>query len=126
MLVLVTGGAGFIGSHLTERLLAGGHAVRVLDNLSSGKRANLPLHSRLEFVHGDIRDRRQVDAAVTGAAVVCHLAAVASVQASVEDPVGTHASNFLGTLHLLEAARRQGVRRFLYAGVWDLLIPRPT
>lgn len=115
MLILVTGGAGFIGSHLAERLLAAGHRVRVLDNLSTGRRANLPLHSRLEFLQGDIRDPDQVARAVADAQAVYHLAAVASVQASVDDPIGTHGANFGGTLNLLEAARRQGVRRFLYA-----------
>lgn len=115
MHILVTGGAGFIGSHLTERLLAAEHNVRVLDNLSTGKRANLPSHERLEFVQGDIRDAAQTYAAVDGMDVIVHLAAVASVQASVDDPASTHASNFVGTLHLLEAARRYGIQRFLYA-----------
>ncbi|KPK52715.1 MAG: NAD-dependent dehydratase, partial [Thiotrichales bacterium SG8_50] len=115
MKLLVTGGAGFIGSHLIERLLIGGSGVRVLDNLSTGKRANLPAHGAIEFVEGDIRDRQTVDAAVAGVDVIVHLAAVASVQASVDDPVGTHAANFDGTLNLLESARRTGVARFLYA-----------
>jgi UDP-glucose 4-epimerase len=113
--LLVTGGAGFIGSHLIERLLIGGSGVRVLDNLSTGKRANLPAHGAIEFMEGDIRDRQTVDAAVAGVDVIVHLAAVASVQASVDDPVGTHAANFDGTLNLLESARRTGVARFLYA-----------
>lgn len=115
MRILVTGGAGFIGSHLSDRLLAAGHRVRVLDNLSTGRYANLPVHERLEFMEGDIRDPARVDEAVHGAEALFHLAAVASVQASADDPVGTHASNFVGTLNLLEAARRRGVRRFLYA-----------
>jgi len=115
MKLLVTGGAGFIGSHLVERLLAGGEAVRVLDNLSTGKRGNLPSHPALEFLEGDIRDRTTVDAAVAGVDAIVHLAAVASVQASVDDPVGTHATNFDGTLNLLEAARHARVTRFLFA-----------
>jgi len=115
MKLLVTGGAGFIGSHLVERLLAGGEGVRVLDNLSTGKRGNLPSHPALEFLEGDIRDRTTVDAAVAGVDAIVHLAAVASVQASVDDPVGTHATNFDGTLNLLEAARHAGVMRFLFA-----------
>jgi len=115
MKLLVTGGAGFIGSHLVERLLAGGEVVRVLDNLSTGKRVNLPSHPALEFLEGDIRDRATVDAAVAGVDAIVHLAAVASVQASVDDPVGTHATNFDGTLNLLEAARHAGVTRFLFA-----------
>ncbi|MBI3898413.1 MAG: NAD-dependent epimerase/dehydratase family protein [Gammaproteobacteria bacterium] len=115
MTVLVTGGAGFIGSHLTERLLAAGHRVRVLDNLSTGKRVNLPTHAAFEFIEGDIRDADRVRAAVTGCEAIVHLAAVASVQASVDDPIGTHGSNLIGTLNLLEAARHAGIRRFLYA-----------
>lgn len=115
MRVLVTGGAGFIGSHLTECLLADGEQVRVLDNLSTGKRANLAAHSALEFIQGDIRDPDDVQAAATGCDAIVHLAAVASVQASIDDPVGTHGSNFVGTLNLLEAARAQGIRRFIYA-----------
>ena len=115
MRVLVTGGAGFIGSHLTEHLLAEGEQVRVLDNLSTGKRANLPAHPALEFVQGDIRVPADVRASMEGCDAIVHLAAVASVQASVDDPIGTHGSNFLGTLNLLEAARILGVRRFLYA-----------
>jgi UDP-glucose 4-epimerase len=113
--VLVTGGAGFIGSHLVERLLNENHAVRVLDNLSTGKRANLPSHPGLEFIQGDIRDATAVERAVSGVQAIVHLAAVASVQASVDEPLATHGSNFDGTLLLLEAARRFGARRFVYA-----------
>jgi UDP-glucose 4-epimerase len=115
MKILVTGGAGFIGSHLIERLLAQGHGVRVLDNLSTGKRTNLPQHGLLEFVLGDVGDYATVTAAVQGVQAVVHLAAVASVQASIDDPRATHRSNFDGTLNLLEAARIEGVERLLYA-----------
>ena len=115
MKVLITGGAGFIGSHLAEHLLATGKSVRVLDNLSTGKRENLPAHPRLEFVQGDIRDRSLVTDTARGMDAIVHLAAVASVQASVDDPTGTHETNFDGTLHLLEAARTEHIRRFLYA-----------
>jgi UDP-glucose 4-epimerase len=115
MRILVTGGAGFIGSHLTEALLAAGHQVRVLDNLSTGKRGNLPPHPHLELIEGDIRDAEQVNRVVQGMETAFHLAAVASVAASVDDPVGTHGSNFLGTLNLIEAARRHSLRRLLYA-----------
>ncbi|THG76616.1 NAD-dependent epimerase/dehydratase family protein [Pseudomonas sp. A-1] len=115
-LILVTGGAGFIGSHLADALLARGHRVRVLDNLSTGKRANLPLDNpRLELIEGDVADIGAVQAALAGCTAVAHLAAVASVQASVDDPVGTHQSNFIGTLNLCEAMREQGVRRVLFA-----------
>jgi UDP-glucose 4-epimerase len=115
MNVLITGGAGFIGSHLAERVLAGGGRVRVLDNLSTGKRENLPVHPQLEFVQGDIRDRSLVAGSVRGMDAIVHLAAVASVQASVDDPMGTHETNFDGTLSLIEAARSAGVKRIVYA-----------
>lgn len=113
--ILVTGGAGFIGSHVVERLLSDGARVRVLDNLSTGRRENLPRDERLELIADDIRDVGAVARAMRDVTAVIHLAAVASVQASVDDPRGTHASNFDGTLNLLEAARIAGVGRFLYA-----------
>src|SRR5256885_15704118 len=94
MKVLVTGGAGFIGSHLVDRLLASGASVRVLDNLSTGKRANLP-GAGVDFIEADIRNRAAVEAAVHGMDAIVHLAAVASVQASVDDPVGTHETNLV-------------------------------
>ena len=113
---LVTGGAGFIGSNLVDALLAAGHGVRVLDNLSMGKRSNLPLDNpRLRFIEGDVADAEVVAQAVAGCAGVAHLAAVASVQASVDDPVSTHQSNFIGTLNVCEAMRQHGVRRVVYA-----------
>ncbi len=114
--VLITGGAGFIGSHLVDALLARGRAVRVLDNLSMGKRGNLPLeHPRLQLIEGDVADAALVRQALAGCQAVVHLAAVASVQASVDDPVGTHQSNFIGTLNVCEAMRQQGVKRVLFA-----------
>ena len=114
--ILVTGGAGFIGSHLVDALLARGRAVRVLDNLSMGKRGNLPLeHPRLQLIEGDVADAALVSRTLAGCQAVVHLAAVASVQASVDDPVGTHQSNFIGTLNVCEAMREQGVRRVLFA-----------
>ncbi|PTS86003.1 NAD-dependent dehydratase [Pseudomonas sp. HMWF032] len=114
--VLVTGGAGFIGSHLVDALLAQGHCVRVLDNLSMGRLANLPLDNpRLQFIEGDVADTAAVAQAVAGCAAVAHLAAVASVQASVDDPAATHQSNFVGTLNICEAMRVHGVKRVLFA-----------
>ncbi|AZE87221.1 NAD-dependent epimerase/dehydratase family protein [Pseudomonas orientalis] len=114
--VLITGGAGFIGSHLVDALLAKGYSVRVLDNLSTGKRSNLPLDNpRLQLVQGDVADAELLAQVVGGASAVVHLAAVASVQASVDDPVGTHQSNFIGTLNLCEAMRKAGVKRVVYA-----------
>lgn len=114
--ILITGGAGFIGSHLCDALLAKGYAVRVLDDLSTGRRDNLQLSNpRLELIEGDVADAGLVQRATAGCRAVVHLAAVASVQASVEDPVKTHQSNFIGTLNVCEALRVQGVRRVLFA-----------
>ncbi|MHB1515652.1 MAG: NAD-dependent epimerase/dehydratase family protein [Acidiferrobacteraceae bacterium] len=116
MRILVTGGAGFIGSHLTERLVVEGHKVRVLDNLSSGRREHLSaVFDQIECVVGDVRDRGDVSFALRERDAVVHLAAIASVPASLLDPVGTHETNFDGTLVLLDAARRQGLGRFVYA-----------
>jgi len=113
--ILVTGGAGFIGSNLVDALVARGYSVRVLDNLSTGKRSNLPTGANVELIEGDVADAQLVRRAVQGCGAVVHLAAVASVQASVDDPVGTHQSNFVGTLNLCEAMREAGVRRVVFA-----------
>jgi len=114
--ILITGGAGFIGSHLVDALLAKGYAVRVLDNLSTGRPGNLPLgNPLLELIEGDIADASTVQRAMTGCQAVAHLAAVASVQASVDDPVSTHQSNFVGTLNVCEAMREHSVKRVLFA-----------
>ncbi len=106
-LFLVTGGAGFIGSHLVDRLISLNHHVRVIDNLSSGKRENLP--SGAEFLEGDIRDPAAVERAFQGAAGCFHLAAIASVQRSIEAPRDTSDVNLLGTATIFEAACRAGV-----------------
>ncbi len=114
--ILITGGAGFIGSHLSDALLARGYAVRIVDDLSTGKRDNLQLdHPLLELVEGVVADAELVQRAAAGCQAVVHLAAVASVQASVDDPVRTHQSNFIGTLNVCEAMRVHGVRRVLFA-----------
>lgn len=114
--VLITGGAGFIGSHLTDALLAKGHSVRILDDLSTGKRSNLALDNRaVELIVGDVADAALVARAMAGCSAVAHLAAVASVQASVDDPVRTHQSNFIGTLNVCEAMRQAGVKRVVFA-----------
>ena len=113
---LVTGGAGFIGSHLCERLCAAGHAVRVLDNLSTGRRENLAaILGELEFVEGDIRDAALLAEVVQQVDCVLHHAAIASVPASVEQPLVEQDVNGVGTLRLLEAARQAGVRRVVFA-----------
>ncbi len=114
--ILITGGAGFIGSHLSDALLEKGYTVRILDDLSTGKRSNLQMqHPRLQLIEGDVADAALVVQAVAGCHAVVHLAAVASVQASVEDPAKTHQSNFIGTLNVCEAMRLSGIRRVLYA-----------
>jgi UDP-glucose 4-epimerase len=113
---LVTGGAGFIGSHLVEALVARGHAVRVLDNFSTGDPANLEqVRERVRVIDGDITDRATVRAAVQGVEVVFHQAALASVPRSVADPLATHQACVNGTLHVLLAAKECGVRRVVYA-----------
>lgn len=128
-LVLVTGGAGFIGSHLVERLLAEGHRVRVFDDFSTGSRANLAFargDRRLEVVRGDLASRPAVERAVQGCRVVFHQAALRSVPRSVADPLGAHASNATGTLHVLWAAARQRVKpRVVYASSSSVYGERP-
>ncbi|HVX12296.1 MAG TPA: SDR family oxidoreductase [Pirellulales bacterium] len=114
---LVTGGAGFIGSHIATALVERGDRVRVLDNLSTGHRANLAhLGSRVELIEGDLIDAKMVQRAVEGVDCVFHEAALASVPRSVETPLDTNAACVTGTVTLLDAARRAGVRRLVYAG----------
>lgn len=118
-LSLVTGGAGFIGSHVVERLLRDGGRVRVLDNFSTGRPENLGfaegVGDRLQVIEGDLRDLDTVQRAVDGVQVVYHQAAMRSVPRSIDDPLGANANNVDGTLHVFEAARRTGVRRVVYA-----------
>jgi len=115
MHVLVTGGAGFIGSHSVEHLLKANLPVRILDNFSTGNRQNLPTHSLLEIQVGDIRDGGAVHKAMAGITHVLHLAAQVSVQASVEDPSGSCSTNIGGFVNVLQAARSCGVERMVYA-----------
>ena len=113
---LVTGGAGFIGSHVVERLVALGHHVRVVDNLSTGDKANLAgLDGEIEFLRGDLCDAAVCRRAVARIEVVFHLAALPSVARSVEDPWASHAANVNATMRLLEACRAAQVRRIVYA-----------
>jgi UDP-glucose 4-epimerase len=113
MRTLVTGGAGFIGSNLAERLLAGGAEVRIFDNLSTGFRENVPAGAKL--LEGDIRDEAAVRAAVAGVEVVFHHAAHRAVLQSVENPLSTDLANTHGTLLVLKAAQDAGVRRVVAA-----------
>jgi nucleoside-diphosphate-sugar epimerase len=113
---LVTGGAGFIGSHIAETLVGRGDAVRVLDNLTTGKKENLAsILARIEFIEGDIRDAGTCARAVNGMDYVFHEAALASVSRSVEDPLLNNAINVTGTLNMLLAARDAGVKSFVLA-----------
>jgi len=118
---LVTGGAGFIGSHIAERLLEAGEAVRVLDDFSTGMRESVRdlaarFPNRLELIEADVAEAAACVRAVAGIEVVFHEAALASVPRSLEDPLATNRANVSGTLNLLLAARDAGVRRFVYAG----------
>ena len=113
---LVTGGAGFIGSHLVEHLLGQGKRVRVFDDFSTGLRDNLAhLSMKPEIVEGDLTNAGAVAEAVTGAKVIYHLGALASVARSVETPLVSHAACATGTLHVLDAARKSGVKRVVFA-----------
>lgn len=123
---LVTGGAGFIGSHLATRLVEEGRSVRVLDNLCAGSRGNLAhLGDRVEFIEGDVTDRKCVDYAVEGVDVVYHQAALASVPLSVERPLETHHACVTGVVNVLDAARLAGVHRLVYAGSSSAYGDRP-
>jgi UDP-glucose 4-epimerase len=126
MKALVTGGAGFIGSHIVERLLNDGHEVVVLDDFSTGHRHNLPEHSSLSIIEGDISNYDTVKQCMSGVDWVFHKAAVASVPRTVNDPVGSRLINYLGNLHLLEAARQNKVKRFVFASSAALYGDEPT
>lgn len=116
MRYLITGGAGFIGSHITDALIAQGHEVVVLDNLSSGHKENLSkVWNRIKFVEGDIRDPETCIKAAAGCAGIFHEAALVSVPDSVNRPRDNHDINITGTLNILEAARQQGVKRVVFA-----------
>jgi UDP-N-acetylglucosamine/UDP-N-acetylgalactosamine 4-epimerase len=113
--VLVTGGAGFIGSHLVERLLRDSFEVRVLDNFSTGRRENILDLTDVEIVEGDMQSYERAHTAVRGCEVVFHQAALPSVPRSIQDPLTTNASNVTGTLNVLLSARDSGVRRVIFA-----------
>jgi nucleoside-diphosphate-sugar epimerase len=113
---LVTGGAGFIGSHLTEELVRRGHAVRVADSLITGKRSNLGHVPAAEFREGDLADLDFARSVVEGCEYVLHQAAIPSVPRSVKDPITSHRANVDATLNVLVAARDAGVKRLVFAG----------
>jgi len=115
MKVLVTGGAGFIGSTTVDRLLESGHFVRVLDNFSTGKRENLPDSPYLEIIEGDILDTEVLNRAMDGMTHVLHLAAMVSVIESINDPVHCARDNALGFVTVADSARRAGIQRMVYA-----------
>src|SRR5437762_6349052 len=115
---LVTGGAGFIGSHLVDRLIADGRRVRVFDSFEIGRRSNLQRHEgnpRLDIVEGDVADKAAVAAAMEGVERIFHLAARADIVPSIQEPEAYFRTNVDGTFAVLEAARYQQVRRFIYA-----------
>lgn len=124
---LVTGGAGFIGSHIATALVSRGDRVRVLDNLSTGNLANLQhLDGKVEFIEADLNDVAAVTRATGGVDCIFHDAALASVPRSVERPLDTNAACVTGTLNLLDVARRNGVRRLVYAGSSSAYGDQPT
>lgn len=126
MKALVSGGAGFIGSHIVDRLLNDGHQVTVLDDFSTGHRDNLPTHDELTIIEGDISNNDTVKQCMSGVDWVFHKAAIASVPKTVNDPVGSSLINYQGTLHLLEAARDHKVKRFVFASSAALYGDEPT
>src|SRR5687767_6096491 len=123
---LVTGGAGFIGSHLAEELIRRGHRVRVADSLITGKRANLEHVPALEFFEGDLADPDVARRAVAGCEFVLHQAAIPSVPRSVQDPVTSNRANVDGTLNVLVAARAAGIKRVVFAGSSSVYGDAPT
>jgi nucleoside-diphosphate-sugar epimerase len=123
---LVTGGAGFIGSHLSEALVRHGHRVRVADSLVTGKRSNLDHVPEVEFLEGDLADLEFARRAVDGCDFVLHQAAIPSVPRSVTDPITSNRANVDATLNVLVAARDAGVRRLVFAGSSSAYGDTPT
>ncbi|MBW4668286.1 MAG: NAD-dependent epimerase/dehydratase family protein [Cyanomargarita calcarea GSE-NOS-MK-12-04C] len=126
--VLVTGGCGFIGSHIVETLVQKSYRVRILDNLSTGKLENIASISKqdIDLLIGDVADLSTVEEAMQGCEYVFHEAAIASVPKSVNDPIGTGKVNYGGTLNVLEAARKHSIRRVVFAGSAAVYGSEPT
>lgn len=126
-LYLITGGAGFIGSHIAEALVTRGERVRVIDNLSTGKRENVQhLMGAIEFIEGDLLEQKTTARAIEGVDFVMHQAAIPSVPRSIKDPKNTTENNLNATLHLLLAARDAGVKRLVYASSSSVYGNSPT
>ena len=118
-MITVFGGAGFIGSHVVDELMAQGHEVLAFDNLSEGRMENLALwkdHKRFTFMKGDIRDYSDVRRAVDGSSIVFNFAAMSRIQPSITDPLGAFTQNYVGTANIAEACREAGTKRLVYAG----------
>ena len=124
---LVTGGAGFIGSHIAEYLVQEGHEVRIIDNLSSGRKENLSdFIDEIEFIEGSILDKALLEKAMNGVDIVFHQAARPSVPVSINDPLGTNETNITGTLMVFEVAHKAGVKRVVYASSSSVYGDSPT
>jgi UDP-glucose 4-epimerase len=127
MKALVTGGAGFIGSHLAARLVAEGHDVRVLDNFATGRRSNIDaIGGDVELIEGDIQSYERASKAVRGCEIVFHQAALPSVPRSIQDPLTSNATNVIGTLNILLAARDEDIRRVVCASSSSVYGANPT
>jgi nucleoside-diphosphate-sugar epimerase len=127
MRALVTGGAGFIGSHIAHRLVSTGHEVVVLDNFLTGSRANVaPIADRIRVVEGDVRHAATVEECAAGCEVVFHEAAIVSVPYSVEHPQESHDVNIQGTINVLQAARKAKTRRVVFASSAAIYGEEPT
>ena len=112
---LVTGGAGFIGSHVVCRMLKAGYHVNILDNFSTGKKRNIPIHERVTLYEGDTRDPSMVDLATQGCTSIVHLAAIVGVEEVISQPLKTIEVETIGTHNIVQAARKYGVKKILYA-----------
>ena len=111
---LVTGGAGFIGSHLTEALLARGHRVTVVDNLACGRKENLPIHENLIFMEVDICDRNALEPCFEGVDWVFHLAGLADIVPSIENPDKYFKTNVIGTFNVMQASKKANIKKLIY------------